>query len=345
MNTANVAIVILNWNGEKLLNRFLPSVLAHSRQKGVDVIVADNGSDDNSLSLLRKCFPEVRLLKLYMNQGFARGYNQALKQVKTDYYILLNSDVEVSPNWITPLIRPMEEDPSVAAVQPKILSWHKKNEFEYAGAAGGFIDKQGFPFCRGRILNVTEKDQGQYDRLIPVFWASGACMAIRSRAFREAGGFDPDFWAHMEEIDLCWRMKNKGYRILCTPFSTVYHLGGGSLSYDNPKKLYLNFRNSLFMLVKNLPPGKLAKVLLPRMILDGAAALKFLTEGNLSGFGSVWKAHLAFYLTLPKLIKKRNVLIAASNPVWHPEILNHSLIWDFYIHGKKSYTEITEHEK
>jgi hypothetical protein len=248
--------------------------------------------------------------------------------------------VEVTPGWIAPLIGLMENDVSIAAVQPKIRSWQKRDEFEYAGAAGGFIDKLGFPFCRGRILNVNEKDKGQYNEISSIFWASGACMAVRANAFHEADGFDPDFWAHMEEIDLCWRLKNRGYQIMYTPFSLVYHLGGGSLPYDNPRKLYLNFRNSLFLLYKNLPSKKLYKVMALRMCLDDVAALKFLAEGNFSGFRSVWNAHLSYYRAWPALRKKRRHLKGLSSPKWHEEILYKSIIWKFYIQKKKKFDEM-----
>lgn len=334
-----VAIVILNWNGQELLSRFLPSVISCSREEGVKIVVADNGSNDGSVSLLQT-FPEITLLELPENYGFAKGYNEALRRIEAAYYILLNSDVEVTPGWIGPLIQLMENDPSVAAVQPKIKSWKKKDEFEYAGAAGGFIDKLGFPFCRGRILNVNEKDDGQYEVISDIFWASGACMAVRATAFHESGGFDADFWAHMEEIDLCWRLKNREFRIRYTPFSTVYHLGGGSLPYSSPHKLYLNFRNSLFLLYKNLPSKKLYKVMIPRMCLDGAAAMKFLSEGNFGGFSSVWKAHLSFYRALPVLRKKRRQLKSGSSQKWHEEILCKSIIWKFYAEKKRKFEEL-----
>lgn len=336
-----IAIVILNWNGEKLLSRFLPSVISNSRQENMAIIVADNGSTDQSIQLLHDHFPEVAILDLHTNHGFAKGYNEALSQIKADYYILLNSDVEVTPGWIEPMISLMENDDSVAAVQPKIRSWQNRDEFEYAGAAGGFIDKLGFPFCRGRILNVNEKDEGQYDRISGIFWASGACMAVKSKTFHQAGGFDADFWAHMEEIDLCWRLKNLGYKVMYTPFSTVYHLGGGSLPYKSPRKLYLNFRNSMFLLYKNLPASKILKVMILRMCLDGAAAVKFLVEGNVEGFRSVWNAHMSYYKALPVLKKKRKQLMKLATPKWHDEILCKSIIWKFYIQKKRKFGDLS----
>jgi len=342
MEHAKIAIVILNWNGEKLLPVFLPSVIEHSQREGTEIIVADNGSSDQSTALLEKQFPEVTLLRLPENYGFARGYNEALKQIDAKYYILLNSDVEVTEGWLNPLISILENDDLVAAVQPKILSWHNKHEFEYGGAAGGFIDKLGFPFCRGRMLNVVEKDEGQYNDEINIFWASGACMAIRASLYHKTGGFDADFWAHMEEIDLCWRLKNFGYQIRYTPYSHVYHLGGGSLPYDNPQKLFLNFRNSLYMLCKNCPSNRLLKVLFVRMILDGIAAFKLLVEGNVKGISSVFKAHWALYRNRRKLKAKRQMLKTKASPKWHDEILHRSMIWKFYIEKKRTFIELVK---
>ena len=337
-----IAVVILNWNGEKLLRQFLPSVIKNSRQDNVAIFVADNGSDDDSPEIIKNDFPEVSLLPLNENHGFALGYNIALRQIEADYYILLNSDVEVTPDWINPMINIMERNASVAVVQPKIKSWHEKEKFEYAGAAGGFIDWLGFPFCRGRVLNVTEKDEGQFDDEIRIFWTSGACMAIRADVFSNAGGFDSDFWAHMEEIDLCWRLQNLGYQIFFTPLSTVYHLGGGTLSYNNPRKLYLNFRNSLFMLYKNLPRKKFIPVFICRQCVDGAGALKFLLEGNINAFKSVWNAHINFYKALPSLRKKR-IMLQQNRVVPKIDLVcRKSLVWRFYFKNKKTFAEIAK---
>ena len=334
------AIVILNWNGEKMLKCFLPSVVKNSRLEDTEIIVADNGSTDSSLSLIKENFPEVKIIGLKKNYGFAKGYNEALKQIDSEYYILLNSDVEVTSGWINPLISLMEKDLEVAAVQPKILSWKKKDEFEYAGAAGGFIDKLGFPLCRGRILDITEKDHGQYNNITSIFWASGACMAIRAKYFHEAGGLDSDFWAHMEEIDLCWRLKNRGFKIIYTPDSTVYHLGGGTLPYNNPYKLFLNFRNSLWLLHKNLPYNKFKKVLIVRLMIDDAGALRWLFSGKFRDFLSVVKAHIAYYRSLPKMNKKRNLLKNITSPKWHPEIICRSIVFKYYFERKKHFNEI-----
>lgn len=340
MNYPKIAIVILNWNGAKLLQQFLPSVIRFSKNNLTDIVVADNGSTDDSLQILRHQFPEVKILALQQNYGFARGYNEALKQIEADYFVILNSDVEVTAGWLNSPIRLMENDSSVAAVQPKILSYHQKTHFEYAGAAGGFIDRFGYPFCRGRIFNEVETDHGQYNNFLDIFWATGACMFVRAKHFHEAGGFDGDFWAHMEEIDLCWRLKNRDYRIVFTPESTVYHLGGGTLSYDNPQKLFLNFRNNLWLLYKNLPGNQLFHILFIRMILDGVAAIKLLTEFNMNGIRSVLKAHYQFFRSLPELQRKRRQA-GSDGHFSHPaEKLPKSIVFQFYIRKRKRFGEI-----
>jgi GT2 family glycosyltransferase len=335
-----VAIVILNWNGAKLLQQFLPSVIQFSKNDLTDIIVADNGSTDDSLQILQNQFPEVKILDLKQNYGFARGYNEALKQIDADYFVVLNSDVEVTESWLTEPIRLMESDSSIAAVQPKILNYNRKTHFEYAGAAGGFIDRFGYPFCRGRIFDEVEEDRGQYDGSVDIFWASGACMFLRSTNFHEVGGFDADFWAHMEEIDLCWRLKNRGYRVIYTSESTVYHVGGGTLSYDNPRKLYLNFRNNLWLLYKNLPKGQLFPILSIRMILDGVAAFKLLAEFNLNGILSVLKAHYHFYCSIPSLNRKRKQARKSGNLSVLSGKLKLSIVFQFYIRKRKTFGKI-----
>lgn len=338
-----IAIVILNWNGAKLLQQFLPSVVSFSKSDSTEIIVADNGSTDHSLEILRNEFPEVTLRDLKQNYGFARGYNEALKQVEADYFVILNSDVEVTSGWLLSPIKLMESNPEIAAVQPKILSYHQKTQFEYAGAAGGFIDKYGYPFCRGRIFNEVEADTGQYDQTTEIFWATGACMFVRTSQFRDAGGFDADFWAHMEEIDLCWRLKNRGYKIVFTPESIVYHVGGGTLAYDNPKKLFLNFRNNLWLLFKNLPGNQLLSILFIRMILDGVAAFKLLAEFNLNGIRSVLKAHYFFWISLPALIKKRKLIKKnVSSKTDLSGILHKSLVFQFYLRKRKRFSELNQ---
>lgn len=335
-----IAIVILNWNGEKLLRQFLPSVIKFSNGDSTELIVADNGSTDDSLVMLASEFPEVKVLDLRQNYGFARGYNEALRLVEADYFVILNSDVEVTEGWLESPIRLMEADETIAAVQPKILSYHQKTHFEYAGAAGGFIDRFGYPFCRGRIFDVVEVDDGQYDTITDVFWATGACLFVRTKSFHKAGGFDADFWAHMEEIDLCWRLKNQGYRIVFTPESTVFHVGGGSLPYDSPQKLYLNFRNNLWLLYKNLPSNQLFITLFLRMVLDGVAALKLLAELNLNGIRSVLKAHFHFYKSLPELHRKRRQSHPEKGKTVPREMLRKSIVFQFYVRKKKRFSEL-----
>ena len=335
-----IAIVILNWNGVKLFPDYLPSVIEHSKGENIEVIVADNGSTDNSLEFLKASFPEVTLLDLKENYGFAKGYNVALNQIEADYFVLLNSDVKVEGNWIQPCIDHFEQDEKVVAVQPKILSFNEPELFEYAGAAGGFIDKFGYPFCRGRILDHVEKDENQYDRPGEIFWATGACMFVRAEAFKNSGGLDADFWAHMEEIDLCWSWKNQGYKIVYEPSSVVYHLGGGSLEYGNPQKVYLNFRNNLYMLYKNLPEKKFLPILLTRMILDGVAAAKFLVGREFKAFSAVAKAHRDFYKNLSALRKKRKDLLKLASVNNHKQIYPKSIMWKFFVQKKYKFAEL-----
>ena len=275
-----VSVVILNWNGCDMLRTFLPSVVRCSKSGQVEVCVADNGSTDASVEMLREEFPCVRIIVLDQNHGFADGYNLALQQVEAEYVVLLNSDVEVTEHWLEPMISYLDAHPEVAACQPKIRSQRQKEYFEYAGAAGGFIDKYGYPFCRGRVMEVVEKDEGQYDTILPVFWATGAALFIRLADYREAGGLDGRFFAHMEEIDLCWRLRSRGRKIVCIPQSTVYHVGGATLKKENPRKTFLNFRNNLVMLYKNLPDEELNKVMRIRACLDYVAAFTFLLKGD-----------------------------------------------------------------
>jgi len=338
--TKKVAIVILNWNGEKLFPEFLPSIIEHSKGENIEIIVADNGSTDASLKMLIRDFPEVTILDLETNYGFAKGYNVALQEIDAEYFVLVNSDVKVSEGWVEPCIRQMEADQKVAAVQPKILSYNEPKYFEYAGAAGGFIDKFGYPFCRGRILDHVEKDKKQYDLPGEIFWATGACMFVRAEVFKNAGGFDPDFWAHMEEIDLCWRMKNQGYKIVYEPKSVIWHLGGGSLEYGNPKKVFLNFRNNLFMLFKNLPDYKFKRILTIRMILDGIAAAKFLAGFEWKAFGAVAKAHASFYGNLSKLRRKRRELKGKIVKPEHKQIYAKSIMWKFFVQKKYTFADL-----
>ncbi len=334
------SVVILNWNGRKFLEQFLDNIVKHSLSESCTVYVADNGSTDNSCEYIRDNHPEVILLELGHNYGFAEGYNEALKRVESEYYVLLNSDIEVSPGWLNPVVGYMDSHPEVAACQPKILSYNDRSKFEYAGAAGGFIDKYGYPFCRGRIMNITEEDNGQYDDRKQIFWASGACMFIRSSVWKETGGFDPVFFAHMEEIDLCWRINASGKIIIYIPSSVVYHIGGGTLSYDSPLKLFYNFRNSLFLLYKNLPGDKLHKIIFKRMLLDSIAAFRFLFTLKITSFKNVIKAHIDYYRHKKVLKEKRTEIL--QNRMSYPDklILNKSLVYKFFIRKKKTYTQL-----
>ncbi len=335
-----IAIVILNWNGVKLFDKFLPSVIHNANEDNIEIYVADNGSADNSIEYLQENYSQINLIDLKENLGFAEGYNQALKKVKAEYFILLNSDVEVTPHWIEKCIPLFDDNAKIAAIQPKILSYEKPHLFEYAGAAGGFIDKYGYPFCRGRILNQIEADVSQYNKVSPIFWASGACMFIKAEAFHKAGGLDGDFWAHMEEIDLCWRLKNMGYEIWYQPESVVFHLGGGTLSYGSPQKVHLNFRNNLWMLFKNLPRHQFKRIFIARMVLDGVAAIKFIAGFNFREFSAVLNAHIAFYKELPKLIKKRKEVQQQVIVKDHNEIYHKSIMWKFFIQRKRRFSEL-----
>lgn len=337
---AKTAVVILNWNGEKFLKQFLPSVTTLSTAPGTEIWVADNGSTDNSIGFLEKEYPSVKILPFDKNYGFTGGYNKALRQIEVEYFVLLNSDIEVTASWLEPLVSFMDANPDVAACAPKLLSFSQRTEFEYAGASGGFIDKFGFPFCRGRILGEIETDNGQYDDTRDTFWATGACMFVRSKVFLEAGGLDEDFFAHMEEIDLCWRMKNMGYRIAIVPQSAVYHVGGGTLPNNNPRKLFLNYRNNLFMLYKNLPRRKFHRTLFMRMVLDGISTGLYLAKFNFGFFWAVPRAHFAFYQNIGKLRAKRKELLASRKAEHHAEIYSHSIVTDFYLKRKRKFSEL-----
>lgn len=342
-----VAVVILNFNGKKYLQRFLPYVLA-TIYLNIEVVVADNGSTDGSVDFLKENFPSVSCIQIKENQGFARGYNLALEQVDAPYYILLNSDVEVLPGWIDPIIKIMEADPSIGACQPKIRSYTHREQFEYAGAAGGWIDFLGYPFCRGRIFAETEDDQGQYDYSQEIFWATGAALFIRAELFRQIGGFDEDYFAHSEEIDLCWRIKRAGYRIVACPESMVFHLGGGTLTYNTPQKTYFNFRNSLYNLLKNEPASKLFWLLPLRMLLDGLAGGLFLSQGKFQHIRSILKAHWTFYLNFFKMAQKRKMYFekiknaAISDQPNLSGIYKGSVVWQYYARKKHTFREIVK---
>ncbi len=334
------AVVILNWNGKKYLEQFLPILIGHTKAPNTEIIIADNHSKDDSLDFLSKNYPDIRQLNFDQNYGFTGGYNKALDQIEAEYFVLLNSDIEVSENWLEPLIRLMDNDSKVAACQPKILSFHQKDHFEYAGAAGGFIDKYGYPFCRGRILDTVEKDHNQYNDIKEVFWATGACMVVRAELYQQIGGLDNDFFAHMEEIDLCWRMKDLGYKIVYNPNSSVYHVGGGTLPYNSPFKLYLNFRNNLFLLYKNLPKKKLFPILFSRMILDGMSAFIFLAKLSFKSFYAVLKAHIHFYKSIKKLKPKRKELLQNKVIPHHNEMYNKSIVIDYFLRKKHLFNHL-----
>jgi GT2 family glycosyltransferase len=334
------AIVILNWNGLHYLQMFLGTVVKLSMIPETIVCVADNGSTDGSQEWIVENYKDVILIRLGKNHGFAGGYNLAINQLDAKYFVLFYSDIEVTEGWLQPLVSFMDNNPDVASCQPKILSYDRKDHFEYAGAGGSFIDKYGYPFCRGRIFENVEKDTGQYDSQIDVFWSSGACMIVRGDVWKKCYGFDPMFFAHMEEIDLCWRFKKAGYRISYVPGSTVYHVGGGSLPYDSPFKTFLNFRNSLFLLYKNLPEKKLHSIMFIRKLLDGLAAIMFLMRGNFGSFRSVWRAHVDYYKNLNELKVKRKMVKKLEVIEFPTLILNKSIVFEFYIKGNKTYSSL-----
>lgn len=334
------AIVILNWNGEKYLQQFLPILTKYTPDTDVEIIVADNASTDSSLQVMRDYFPAIRTIVLDKNYGFAGGYNKALEQVEADYYVLLNSDVEVTDNWLSPLLNFMNENENVAACQPKIRSYFNRTSFEHAGASGGFIDQFGFPFCRGRVFGLIEEDKGQYDDNIDVFWATGACLMVRSKVFWKVGGLDSEFFAHMEEIDLCWRLKSRGYRVMCVPGSVVYHIGGGTLHVDSPHKIYLNFRNNLLLLYKNLPTDLLRRTMLWRRFFDYSAAFQFVLTGKFQNAKSVFRARSDYKKMLPDFLEKRNENILYSTNLNIAEIYLDSIVFSYFLKNKKTYNSL-----
>jgi GT2 family glycosyltransferase len=334
----SVAVVILNFNGEKLLPQFLPSVIKHSQS--ANIFVVDNGSTDNSRSVLKTLFPQVKVISFEKNLGFSGGYNQALSQVNEDVVVLLNSDVEVTAGWLSSPVSLLSGNPTIVAVQPKILSFENKTHFEYAGAGGGFIDTLGYPFCRGRIFETIEKDDGQYNDQVPVFWASGACLFIKRKTYLAVGGLDEDFFAHMEEIDLCWRLHRAGHSIYYDGNSQVFHLGGGTLSSGNPRKTFLNFRNGLTLLAKNLPLNELIFKMPLRMVLDWAAAFNFLIHGQGRSFLAVLKAHFHFFLGIPKDVSKRVKWSQLGYRTSPDLILNKWIAVDYFLRGKRHFSEI-----
>jgi GT2 family glycosyltransferase len=340
-----ISIVILNWNGKKHLENYLPLVVNYSDSLTTGIVVADNGSTDGSVEFVKEKYPQIELIEMDKNYGFAGGYNKALDKVEADIYCILNSDVRVTKGWLEPVINLFESNCSIAAVQPKILSDRVISHFEHAGAAGGFIDKFGYPFCRGRIMDVIESDLGQYDQQTDIFWASGACLFIRADLFRKNNGFDADYFAHMEEIDLCWRLKNQGYRIVFTPESKVFHWGGATLEYNNPHKLYLNFRNSLWTLYKNYTGKYLGWTLFKRMIIDSSAIAKYLVCFDFKNSIAIINAHFSFHRSKPLLRVKRKLLLEKVNTTTHKEILDASIVLQFFIFSRKYFSDFPHFRK
>ena len=336
-----VSVVILNWNGKSLMRCYLPNVIEHTLGSAdVELVVADNGSVDGSLEFLAAEYPQIRLIDLGHNHGFAEGYNLAIAQVDAQYVVLLNSDVEVSPNWLPVLIDYLEKNPEVAACQPKIRSLREPECFEHAGAAGGYMDFLGYPFCRGRLLSVVEKDSGQYDTPADIFWATGACLCIRTEDYRVVGGLDARFFAHMEEIDLCWRLRSRGRRIVCLPESTVYHLGGATLNKENPRKTFLNYRNNLLMLYKNTSRRRFVFVFVFRFFFDYLSGLVFLLSGKRGDAWAVVRARLAFWKMRPtfRIQRMENRQLTTVNPI--PEVYRGSILLNYYFGGKRNFRDI-----
>jgi GT2 family glycosyltransferase len=339
--SSKTAVVILNWNGKNFLEEFLPSLVKNT--SNADVIVADNESTDDSVSFLKSNFPELHVIVNDENGGFAKGYNDALKVIegKYDYYVLINSDIEVTSIWLDPLVKLLDENSEIAGAQPKVRSFHKKEYFEHAGASGGFMDKNYYPFCRGRIFDKVEKDLGQYDNQKEVFWTTGACMIVRSKVYHEIGGLDEDFFAHMEEIDFCWRAKKRGYSFYVEPKSIVYHVGGGTLNYESPRKTFLNFRNSLYTIHKN-HDGFLFGKILWRMVLDGIAGVKFITAFKFKHFRAILNAHSAYYSQLGTLNKKRRAIKKESRTFNSTGHYKASILWAYFFKGIKSFQALNK---
>ena len=339
-NTMKTAVIILNWNGKTLMEKFLPSVIAHSVSTDSNVIVADNGSSDDSVSFLKTQYPEIPLILFEKNYGFAQGYNKAIEQVDAEYVVLLNSDVETSENWLNIVVDYLDNHPETVAVQPKILSYSNPKTFEYAGAAGGFIDKYGYPFCRGRILENIEDDKGQYDTTIPIFWATGACLCIRRKEYLAVGGLDAGFFAHMEEVDLCWRLNARGYKLECVPSSVVYHLGGASLSKENPHKTYLNFRNNLLMLYKNVPQKSYKKTMFVRGLFDLLSVVNYVLQGSHDKARAVIKARRDYRKMKKEYLPLREQNLSKTILCESPQQLNGSFLWHYYLKRQKTFTAI-----
>ena len=334
------AVVILNWNGKHWLEKFIPKVLEFTSNPNFEIIVADNGSTDDSIAFLNASFPEIKQIILDKNYGFTGGYNKALRQVEAEYFVLLNSDIEPTENWLDILIEKMDQNEKVGACQPKILAYNNKNHFEYAGASGGFIDYLAYPYCRGRVFFTAEEDNGQYDTETEIFWATGACLIVRSKLYTQLNGLDDDFFAHMEEIDLCWRIQNLGFKIMVFPQSTVYHVGGGTLSKENPKKTFLNYRNNLALIFKNAPFPNNIFVVFQRMVLDGVAGFHALLKGEYKNTLAIIKAHLAFYAWVPSLLAKRKKLKSKKKLNDLQGTYNKSIVYQYFVKKQKTFDEL-----
>lgn len=334
-----VAIVILNWNGKKFLSQFLPDLIQHTPESLAEIIIADNGSTDDSVAFLQQAYPQLQIILLEKNYGFAEGYNRALSKLENPYLMLLNSDVEVTEHWLEPLVNYMDQHPEVAACQPKVRAYYDKEKFEHAGGCGGYIDKYGYPFCRGRIMRITEKDHGQYNDIASIFWATGACLLIHTHEYTRAGGLDGRFFAHMEEIDLCWRLRSRGKTIVCIPASTVYHVGGGTLQKGSPFKTYLNFRNNLLMLYKNLPEEELKSVMRIRWWLDTLAEIRFLLFGDWKNFMAVVKARSDYRKMRIEMVSDRQTNLSLSVSKHIPERFEKSLLYAFYVRKIYSFSK------
>ncbi len=330
-----IAVVILNWNGRALLEKFLPSIVEFSQDDG-EVYVADNASTDDSIDFLKKNYPEVKIIQNKTNGGYAKGYNDALKNIDADVYALVNSDIEVSKNWLKPIKEAFLKDLNTAAIQPKLLDFKDKSRFEYAGAGGGFVDFLGYPYCKGRIFNELEYDTGQFNDSYDIFWASGACLFIRSEVFHKMNGLDEDYFAHQEEIDLCWRIQNEGFNIKYVGASTVYHVGGATLQESNPQKTFLNFRNSLYTITKNVPKRFIIPVILSRLILDGVAGIKFLLELRPVHTWAIFRSHMSYYYHLPAIMRKRKSI--SFKQLHYYQCI--SIVWEHFILRKKKFSEI-----
>jgi len=331
-----LAIVILNWNGKKFLEQFLPTLIKYSPDYA-EIVIADNASTDDSIDFLKATYPQLRLIQNRRNEGFAKGYNLAFQQIEAEYFCLLNSDIEVTEHWAEPIIEQLDANETIAAVQPKLLSYHNRHQFEYAGACGGFIDKYGYPFCRGRVFGTLEEDHGQYDTVMDIFWATGAALFVRSSVYHTMGGLDDEFFAHMEEIDFCWRIKNAGYKIKINPASVVYHIGGGTLPKHNSFKTYLNFRNNLYLLLKNLPESRLRKTFALRFFLDQLAAFSFLLQGHFKDFAAVYKAMITFSRHYEEFKAKRSTMPKMAFQDTYPK----SIVMLHYFKRKKHFNGIS----